>query len=292
VNGSAYGGEGIYLDAQTANVQVTDNVVFNLDGNAIHLTQGVSFLAPNFPTNEQPNAFSNNIFAFADTSMLMQQSPWVQGCPTSLNVTEVTLTDNIFNFTKPSVNNPNFQVVTGCQNACGETYSTYQTFTQNYYYNTNTSSPFGSDTNAFQVLEAQGASGLNSGNKNACYTSPYFPLTLGGSTCSWQNGSTSNTCTDSAHNHNTLTVSTQEDKNGGVYNSQFPGTGLAGDTPAKYSFGGNNLIGPTGFNTHGTDDAITNAGRCTKTQPPAGCLADPAPSGVPSTFPVYTYISF
>jgi hypothetical protein len=288
VNGSAYGGEGIYLDAQTANVQVKYNVVFNLDGNAIHLTQGVSFLAPNFPTNEQPNAFTNNIFAFADTSMLMQQSPWVQGCPSSLNVTEVTLTDNIFNFTKPSVNNPNFQVLTGCQNACGEAYSTYQTFTQNYYYNTNTSSPFGSDINAFQVLEAQGASGLTS--KGACTTSPYFPLTLGGSTCSWQNGTNGNTCTDSASKSKTLAVSTQEDKNGGVYNSQFLGTGLATDTPAKYSFSGNGLIGPTGFSTTGTDDAITNAGRCTKTQPPAGCLADPG--GVPSTFPVYTYTSF
>jgi Bacterial Ig-like domain (group 3) len=292
VSGSAYGGEGIYLDAQTANVQVTNNVVFNLDGNAIHLTQGVSWMAPNFPTNEQPNAFSNNIFAFADTSMLMQQSPWVQGCPTSLNVTEVTLSDNIFNFTKPSVNNPNFQVVTGCLNACGETYPTYQRFTQNYYYNTNTSAPFSSDTNAFQVLEAQGASGLNSANKNACLTAPYFPLTLGTGNCSWQLGTSGITCTDNAHHQRTLAVTMQEDTTGAVYNSQFLGTGLATDTPGMYSFSGNGLTGPTGYNTAGTDNAITKAGRCTTTQPPTGCLADPAPSGVSPTFPVYTYTSF
>ena len=38
VPGSAYGGEGIYLDTESADVEVTNNLVYNLSGHAIHLT--------------------------------------------------------------------------------------------------------------------------------------------------------------------------------------------------------------------------------------------------------------
>lgn len=62
-------------------------VVYNVDGNAIHISAGVSWSAVNASTNETPNAFSNNIFAFADAGMLTEQQPWAgEGCPSSGNL--------------------------------------------------------------------------------------------------------------------------------------------------------------------------------------------------------------
>jgi hypothetical protein len=295
VAGSAYGGEGIYLDAQTANTQVSNNVVYNVDGNAIHISAGVSWSAANASTNETPNVFTNNIFAFGDAGMLTEQQPWAgEGCPTSGNVTEVTLNENIFNFNKPNNNNSAFQVVTGCSNSCGETYSTYQAFTKNAYYNANASgTPFGSDTNAFQVVQNQGASNLGSAPSYNCNTGTYFPLSFGGTSCSWQEGSSGTMCKNSNSVSKALPVTMSEDSGGVVYNSGFPASGNSTDKPLQYSFSHNGLTGPsTGFTTSLTDTAISNAGRCTITQPQNGCLADPAPNGVLPTLPNYSYLSF
>jgi hypothetical protein len=279
VDASAYGGEGIYLDAQSANVDVEDNVVYNVDGNAIHLTEGLAQGANVNPTLEQPNMFINNIFAFADKGMFSQGTPWVQGCPASgSTVTEVDMTNNIFNFDKPNSNNSTFQVVQGCTNACGEAYNVYQKFQNNAYYNT--ISDFSKDTNAFQVLQAQGISGLNS--KNACLASPYFPLTFSAPSCSWQNGMSGTMCTNSGGQTKTLAVTMDEDMSGVIYNAMFPATGQSTDPRTDYSFSTHGLTGPpTPFVTGLTDDAISKAGSSV-----------PDPGTVLSTFPTYVYMSF
>jgi hypothetical protein len=78
VAGSGYGGEGIYLDEESAGVEVANNVVFNLSGHAIHITGGL------VSSTQSPNVFSNNVFAFANDGMFIQIGPWPNGCPSDL----------------------------------------------------------------------------------------------------------------------------------------------------------------------------------------------------------------
>jgi hypothetical protein len=273
VHGSAYGGEGIYLDAQSADVDVENNVVFNVSGHGIHLTEGLA------SSSETQNTFKNNIFAFANEGMFAQDTPWPNGCPTS-PILQVDVTNNIFYFDRSETSSPAFSAVGGCLDSCGQAYNTYQNFQGNSYWSTVLD--FATDPNAFQVLQTQGLNPTN----NSCYapnrSHPSIPLTFDQppTTCTWQQGAQGDTCTNSNGQSGTLPVAISEDAAGtAAYNPGFPAQGLASDTPTAYSFSINHLSQPpTPFVTGNTDDAITNAGSSL-----------PGVGNVPPTFPNYVY---
>jgi hypothetical protein len=255
VAGSAYGGEGVQLDQQTAAVEVTNNVIYNLSGNAMHISQGLA------SSKESPNTFTNNILAFANSGMFFQATPWPNGCP-SAPIKQVNVTNNMMYFDRQSSSNPSFWVVQGCTDSCGQAYDTYQNFQGNSYWRTD--GKFASISNAFQVLATQG---LNS--SNACKTSPVTSLYFSSATApDWQTGGKG------------VPVAMNEDLPPSAtasYQPPFTGSGLISDPPSAYSFAAGQTPA-TPFITGNTNLTITNAHSSL-----------PQLATVPATFPTYVY---
>ena len=281
VAGSGYGGEGIYLDAQTANADVENNVVFNVDGNAIHITQGLA------SQSENPNLFENNIFAFGNAGIFTEDSPWAtSGCPGSGGqILEVKLIDNLFAFDVKSgqaqTGRTVFSAIQGCKDSCisstgAASYSDYQLFQGNAYWNFAES--FGTVSNAFSVLKNQGAGGLTS--TNACVTgaSNMQNLTFDTLPDSWQTGS--------------VPVLMDEDSGGTASvdpqtkNSNFPTSGTSANVPSDFTI--NNATGLGGFSPTGTNAAISGAGS-TVGAPTATCSTITPAVNVCPTYPTFVY---
>ncbi|MGA8027764.1 MAG: hypothetical protein WB992_11510, partial [Bryobacteraceae bacterium] len=281
VSGSGYGGEGIYLDAQTANADVENNVVFNVDGNAIHVTQGLA------SQSENPNLFENNIFAFGNAGIFTEDSPWAaNGCPGSGGqILEVKLIDNLFAFDVKSGQSQTgrtvFSAIQGCKDSCisstgAASYSDYQLFQGNAYWNFAES--FGTVSNAFSVLKNQGAGGLTS--TNACVTgaSNMQNLTFDTLPDSWQTGS--------------VPVLMDEDSGGTASvdpqtkNSNFPTSGTSANVPSDFTI--NNPTGLGGFSPTGTNAAISGAGS-TVGAPTATCSTITPAVNVCPTYPTFVY---
>jgi hypothetical protein len=255
VSGSAYGGNGIYLDAQSANIDVANNVVYNLSGFAVDISEGLS------SSKESQNTFNNNIFAFANSGMFMQPSPWPSGCPAS-SIKQVDVINNIFYFDRLSTSTPSFYVVNGCSDSCKQAYNTYQNFQGNSYWRTN--GQFASDSKAFQILTTQG---LNS--NNSCKTSPTTSLYFSSQTApNWQTGGKG------------LPVSMSEDLPPNAtasYQPPFTASGLTTDLPGAYVFPSGQAPS-TPFLPANTNLTISNAHSSL-----------PQLGNVPATFPTYVY---
>jgi Bacterial Ig-like domain (group 3)/Bacterial Ig-like domain (group 2) len=296
--GTAYGGEGIYLDKQTADVDVENNLVFNVDGHAIHLTEGLA------SPSETPNKFAYNIFAFASEGMLMQGQPWQTGCPnsTQTQVQQVQVLDNLFVFdvqTGTTKAGAPFSVIQGCTDSCisashAASYTDYQLFQGNDYWSY--AETFTGVSNAYKILKNQGAgpggvfqqsdgswSCANTTGTN--YDSLYFDQSAN----NWQTGS--------------VPVAMMEDANGASVdpttgNSSFPTSGSSGNVKSQFTinnYAGLGTFNPNGANgTSGTNAAITNAGAPASVPgPPATCsTVQTTAVTVCPTFPTYVFTSF
>ena len=250
VSGSGYGGSGIYLDAQSAGVDVQNNVVFRVTGPAIHLTQG--------PAAGQPgHTFRNNVFALARTGMFEQQTPWTQGCGSAPSP-QVTLGNNLFYFDFDD--SEGFYVQLGCANSCGLPYNQFQNFQDNLYWRTD--GGFASYSKAFHVLtrpQSGDAASTCSGaaNPNRAWTFLQFTQ--------WQTGSP-------LVNGSPLPMN--EDPGGTV--SVDPNFGAA-TLPGDFLLTRNPV---PGFDYTLTNDTILNAGRV---QPAIN------PPAVPQTYPTFYF---
>jgi hypothetical protein len=250
VHGSGYGGSGIYLDAQSAGVQVQNNVVFRVTGPAIHLTQGPA-------AGQLSHTFRNNIFALARTGMFDQQQPWTQGCGAA-PTPEINLIDNLFYFDFDD--STGFYVQQGCANSCGLPYSQFQNFQGNLYWRTD--GGFAAYSKAFHVLTrpqsgAAASTCSEPGNPIAAWTFLTF--------AQWQTGSP-------MVNGSPLAIN--EDSGGTV--SVDPGFGAAA-RPADFLLTRNPV---PGFDYTLTNDTILHAGREHPViQPPV----------VPHTYPTFYF---
>jgi hypothetical protein len=252
VSGSAYGGEGIYLDSGSAGVDVENNVVYHMSAHATLVTGG--------PGLGQPaSTFNNNIFAYAIEAMFEENLPWViQGCASpSLRV---RFTNNIFYFDRDDSSNPSFYVNTGCAYSCGLNFNQFQNFQGNLYWRSD--GKFSSYAKGFHVLtKAPSDPSLceNAANPNQSWTFLTFPQ--------WQGGTPPNG----------IPAAMNEDANGTVtVNPNFGSTGQATDYLLS-----TNLV--PGFDYTKTNDTIQHAGRNNP-------VIMPPP--VPETFPTYAYTSF
>jgi hypothetical protein len=280
IPGTGYGGNGIYLDSQTAGVTVKYNVVYNMSDFAVSLTEGpVATYASN------PNLFENNIFGPAFQGMVFEQTPWPAGsCPSTTPFTTVQFLWNIFDFDQNSGTpvvtgeTPGFSAVQGCANSCGQPYYQFQDFEANAWYRFNTATTgyplFCNDPDAFHVLKSPASNGqcsssnFNTTNSNFMYFDT-APLSM-----SWQQGTTPVTIDeDDGVGGNTTVLGTCS------WNPMFGTTGAPGD----YHISNTNLP-PTDppFVPGDTNTTITSAGR----------TGQPTPSVIPETLPTYHFTTF
>ena len=140
VQGSGYGGHGIYLDIQSAGIDIENNVVYHVAGSSVFIHEGPA-------QTTTANRFRNNIFAYARISMFEEQNPWPQGC--NLTPTpQVNVANNIFYF---DLNDSSgFYVTQGCADSCNLPYNQFQDFQGNLYWRTD--GQFSTYNKAFHVL--------------------------------------------------------------------------------------------------------------------------------------------
>jgi hypothetical protein len=273
IPGTGYGGNGIYLDSQTAGVNVKYNVVYHMSDFAVSLTEGPSV---SFASN--PNIFQNNIFALALQGLVFEQTPWNGGCPTTTPFTNVKFLWNIWDFDvnedTPSVTGPTpgFSAVQGCANSCGQPYYQFQDFEANAWYRSNTGSTgyplFCNDPYAFHVLKSPATNGsCTSGNYNT--TNSYFMyFDMAPLSTSWQQGTTP------------VTIDEDDGVGGSTTDlgtcSWNPGFGTTG-SPSDYHLSAGPPTNP--FSVTFTNTTISSAGR----------TGQPTPATIPETLPTYSY---
>ena len=250
VKGSGYGGHGIYLDNQSAGVDVANNVVYRVADSTAFMTLGPS-------AGTSANTFHNNIFAFGRQSMFAQQSPWPQGCGTAPSP-QVSIANNIFYFSADDTTG--FYVTDGCADSCGTPYNQFQSFTGNLYWRTD--GKFSSYGKAFHVLPAAPSGAAASscsvpGNPAAAWSFLTFSQ--------WQNGSPQ---------VNGSPLQMNEDVGGTAnVNPGFGGTGL----PVDFQLVNSPVAG---FSVAPTNDTILHAGRNNPVI---------FPPSVPATYPTFQY---
>ena len=284
IAGSGYGGEGIYLDLGTGATTVSGNVVFQVNSFTVHLTE-----APSIFWTARPNTFENNIFSLGEKGMIVENTPWPNGCASNFKIDNFYW--NIFNFDKTETQKQiSFFVLAGCDNPCGQDYYKFIDFEANAYWNTQTT--FCADTNAFHVLDVANSSTLN----GSCTVQPgntwagqqkwlSFDTSHGALAAdTWTKGHTNN-----APTYNVLEDDAQDATSDIGTCSWVPAHQTTGNTgfgtngvPDDYTL----VAGPNSkfnFNgTNGTNETISSAGRT------SGSTA----STVPETLPTYTVTSW
>jgi len=146
-----YGGDGLYADDFSGLVDMENNLVYRVSGNAI------SFSGPRAGAN-QSSTVKNNILAFARQSLLNSYDPYSFNTAPPLPLF-FTASNNLFYFDR---NGPeSFYVEGGCTYA-GEAFPAYEQWTSNLYWRTD--GAFATDPQAFHVQQSLDASG-NCGNQ-------------------------------------------------------------------------------------------------------------------------------
>jgi uncharacterized protein (TIGR03437 family) len=253
VQGSGYGGHGIYLDIQSAGIDVENNVVYRVADSTVFIHEGPAL-------GTMANTFRNNIFAYARVSMFEEQNPWPQGCNLAATP-QVNFANNIFYF---DLNDSSgFYVTNGCADSCSLPYNQFQDFQGNLYWRTD--GQFSTYSKAFHVLTKPPAGAAATscgvpGNPNSAWTFLNFSQ--------WQSGTP-------LVNGNPLPMN--EDAGGTTsVNPDFGNSGL----PFDYQLFGSPLAG---FSTSATNETILDAGR----NIPVIFLPT-----VPATYPTYNFTQF
>jgi len=253
IRGSGYGGHGIYLDNQSAGIDVENNVVYRVADSTVYLHETPAL-------GQIANTFNNNIFAYGRLSMFVQQNPWPHGCNVAPSP-QVNVSNNIFYF---DLNDSSgFYVTNGCADSCGLPYNQFQNFQGNLYWRTD--GQFSTYGDAFHVLTSppSGTSASTCGvpaNPQSAWTFLTFSQ--------WQN---------SAPLVKGSPLQVNEDAAGTA--SVNPGFGSSG-LPADYQL---SVAPVAGFNYSNTNDTILNAGRNNPVI---------VPPSVPGTYPTYNFTQF
>src|SRR5580704_10494306 len=229
VLGSGYGAHGIYLDIESAGVNVANNVLYHIGVSGLTMTEGPH-------QGQAANTFNNNIVAYARRAMFEEQNPWPENCTSTL---KVKVTHNLFYFDLDDTHS--FHAVSGCADSCGMTYNQFQGFQGNLYWRTD--GGFASYANAFFVLNTpppptQASSCLNNNQNPSDFTYLTFSQ--------WQTGSPL---------VNGKPLPMQEDTQGTA--SVNPGFGNSGQA-SDFLLSSSPIAG---FDYTLTDDTVNNAGR-------------------------------
>jgi hypothetical protein len=135
-----YGGQGIYLDAQTGGVQVENNLVYRVSALAFNMSNGPTQTSP-------PNTVQNNILAYGRSGIFGVSNPYPSNSCASGPILQFNAINNIMYFDRKY--NQSFTVQKGCTYSCGFAYSQYETMSSNLYWRTD--GEFATDPDAFHV---------------------------------------------------------------------------------------------------------------------------------------------
>lgn len=150
-----YGGNGVYLDNSTGDVEVYNNLVYRVSDTAVYTPHGP---APSVVDGKpayngtQANLIQNNILAFARKALIGVNWPyadWSSGTDKSAQPSLVfTVQNNIFLFDRSSTSSGGpFYVLGQCSYTNGEPFNHFEAFSSNLYWRTDGS--FSTDLNAF-----------------------------------------------------------------------------------------------------------------------------------------------
>jgi len=139
LDADGYGGDGLYADDFSGQVDMENNLVYRVSGNA------VSFSGPRAGPN-QSSTVKNNILAFARQSLLNAYDPYSFNTVPPLPMF-FTASNNLFYFDRNSAES--FYVQGGCTYPGAITYTAYQQWTSNLYWRTD--GGFAADPQAFHV---------------------------------------------------------------------------------------------------------------------------------------------
>ena len=227
VAGSAYGGEGIYLDNMSAGVDVENNVVYRMSAHTALMSVGPA-------AGEPANTFNNNIFAYGKEAMFEENLAWAQsGCASpSLRV---NFTNNIFYFDLSD--SAGFYVMEGCPWSCGLNYNQFQNFQGNLYWRTD--GGFAAYGRGFHVATRAPTDATTCAGDGSAGSWTFLTF------AEWQDGTPPNG----------MPAAMNEDTGGTV--TVNPGFGATGQ-PGDYMLVSNPI---PGFDYTKTNDTILRAGR-------------------------------
>ena len=151
MDADGYGGDGLYADDFSGQVDIENNLVYRVSGNAI------SFSGPRAGPG-QSSTVKNNILAFARQSMLNAYDPYSFGT-TPPQPMFFTASSNILYFDRAAADS--FFAQGGCTYA-GEAYPNYEVWSSNVFWRTD--GAFATDAKAFHVQQSQGPTNI-CGNK-------------------------------------------------------------------------------------------------------------------------------
>ena len=147
-----YGGDGLYADDFSGLVDMENNLVYRVSGNAI------SFSGPRAGPN-QSSTIKNNILAFARQSLLNSYDPYSFNTQPPQRLF-FTASSNLFYFDR---NGSQSFYVEGGSTYAGEAFTAYEQWTSNLYWRTD--GAFATDPQAFHVQQSLDASGGCGNNK-------------------------------------------------------------------------------------------------------------------------------
>ncbi|MGO9254770.1 MAG: hypothetical protein ACLQU1_00485, partial [Bryobacteraceae bacterium] len=169
MDADGYGGDGIYVDTESAAVDVENNLVYRVSGNTMNFAG-----APTRPN--EPTIIKNNIFAFGRGSMINVSSPYQSGAVPATVQQVFAATNNLMYFDRNTSSTPTFYVQGGCTYSGGFAFTAWEEWNSNMYWRTD--GAFATDTQAFHFQPEPATS-------NPCYfsqPSKYTFLTFAG----WQ----------------------------------------------------------------------------------------------------------
>ncbi len=152
MDSDGYGGSGIYLDSYTGLVNVENNLVYRVSGDAFKITSGPQIAG-------QANTINNNIAAYSRLGGIQNNTPYspVTTCPQTVP-TIFNATNNLFYFDRKSTSSPALYMQQGCDYACGAPITTLHKWQNNLYWRID--GGLGTDTKAFHIQPKAGTPSL------------------------------------------------------------------------------------------------------------------------------------
>lgn len=147
MDSDGYGGDGLYADDFSGQVDMENNLIYRVSGNAI------SFSGPRAGPG-QSSTVKNNIVAFARQSMLNAYDPYSFGTNPPQPMFFMA-SNNILYFDRAAADS--FYVQGGCTFA-GEAYTSYELWSGNIFWRTD--GAFATDSKAFHVQPSKGPANI------------------------------------------------------------------------------------------------------------------------------------
>ncbi|HUI98176.1 MAG TPA: right-handed parallel beta-helix repeat-containing protein [Xanthobacteraceae bacterium] len=146
-----YGGDGIYMDNSTGLVDVENNLVYRVSGNAIYTPHGPQQASPPAPWGlGQSNLIKNNILAYARHGMVTVNDPYYAQSKAPFTASPVFLfTNNLLYFDRDDTLTPSFTVQSDCTFSANLEYRQFELLERNQYWRTD--GKFAADMDAFHI---------------------------------------------------------------------------------------------------------------------------------------------